>query len=157
MWPRIGRIVSLQRCPRPNPLNLYICYFTPQKGIMLVIRWPAKERALYYPCATNEFTWVQKNRRKDRRVNERHVTVEEEAGDFLCFVIFGKLLYNVVLISAVQKCESVSSLSYLIITQIFQHFLENILKFCFFFSNSTYYTWTDFHFLDLNYCKGLAT
>lgn len=88
-------------------MNLYICYFTPQKGIKLLIRWPAKESALCYPRGTNEIKWVQKNRRKDRRVNERHVTGEEEAGDFLRFVIVGKLLYIVVLISAVQKCISV--------------------------------------------------
>ena len=45
--------------------------------------------------------------RKDRRVNERRVTVKEEAGDFLHFVIVRKLLYNIVLFSAVQKCISV--------------------------------------------------
>ena len=88
-------------------MNLYICYFTPQKGIKFLIRWPAKESALYYPRGTNEIKWVQKNIRKDRRVNERRVTVKEEAGDFLHFVIVRKLLYNVVLFSAVQNCISV--------------------------------------------------
>ena len=79
--PGVGKIMSLQRCPCPNPQNLWICYVTQQRGITVanqltlkIGRYPTstilqlkkeknRESILNYPGEPNAITRVLKNRR----------------------------------------------------------------------------------------------
>ena len=64
----LGRIMALQRCPWPNPFNVWICQVTWQRELKLLISWPWDgENSLGDPDGSNLIIRVLTNGRRNQK------------------------------------------------------------------------------------------
>ena len=61
--PGMCEITSLQRCPCPDPQNLWICYITQQRGIMVANQLTLKMGS----CCISIISQLKNRRRKKNR------------------------------------------------------------------------------------------